>query len=198
MRPGDRLCPDCGKNIKAGHRYPLGPLAELLRMSVSAVAHGANVSGTTFKDARCHGMSQVVAERVAVAHGVPPYVVWPEMLDHNIEASSAECVECGESFVPSRKSHVYCSDKCRHRKHSRERMRRKYQTDPVFREERKAANRRHYRETAEYRKAYQRRHYWETGFGERRKERYWSDPEYRQRRIEQQRAYRARKREEAA
>jgi hypothetical protein len=169
-----------------------------MRLSLNSACIAVGMSGSTQQDARCHGVTSRVAERLAIEAGLHPYNVWPDMADHDLIDTQIPCVECETPFTPTRKGHVYCTTKCRNRRHSRERMRRLYQTDPDHRARRLAGRRALYAECADYEKARQRRYYYSSGEADRRRERYWSDPEYRELRIRQSRERRAALRESAA
>lgn len=188
-------CPDCGKGILGTRRYHPNALAAALGMSVNAACVAGGVSGSTQKDARCHGFTRNFADRLAVKAGYHPYEVWPEMADHDHEDATVPCAECGDRFAPTRKGHIYCTPQCGKRRHSRERMRRLYWSDPEHRRQRLEARQRLYAESTEYERARQRRYYHTSGEAERRKARYWSDPEYREQRIQEARDRRSRLRE---
>lgn len=107
-------------------RYPFADLANAMGLSENAACRALNVSGSTQQDYRSRGLSERVADRLAVKAGLHPFEVWPDM----IAEANAECAECGASFVPTRKGHVYCGGNC-----SRRRLARiKYQSDPEHRE----------------------------------------------------------------
>ena len=117
--------------------YPLEPLAEALGIERSALARRLGISGSTWKQYRDQGVTEKVADRLAVRAGLHPSEVWPEIVDEWISASSGVCPECGESFVKTRSSHRFCSDSCRRRPAQRRYYNRKYQTDPEFRQKEK-------------------------------------------------------------
>src|SRR5690606_17390813 len=81
-----------------------------------------------------HGVTERIADRLAVAAGLHPHVVWPEMADHAIADNQRACEECEKPFVPSRSDQRFCSSSCRWRRSSRESYRLRYRTDPAFRE----------------------------------------------------------------
>lgn len=128
-------------------RYPVAPLAEAMGVSFNQAMMRLGVSGSTMQDYRARGVTEQVAERLATRAGLPAAYVWPELVDDRIADESVPCEECGGLFVPSRRGHRFCTPKCGQRKASREWARRKYQTDPVFREAAKAR-------AAKYRAAY--------------------------------------------
>lgn len=122
-------------------RYPLEPLRQLTGWSVVELNRLAPCNGTEYRLRMEHGVTEKIADRLAVAAGVHPWLIWPEMEDH-ITLTMPVCAAdgCEERFLPRDCRTRYCSATCRHR----EKMRR-YRTT----EHGKAANRR-------YRKAY----YW--------------------------------------
>lgn len=71
-------------------RYPLQPLAALLGMDLGPLGKRLGVSGRTWQEYRDQGVSEKVADRMAVKCGLDPYCVWPEMLDDAIAATEAE------------------------------------------------------------------------------------------------------------
>jgi len=64
------------------HRYSLEPIAALLEVPLSSLGRRLNLSGSTWKEYRDRGVSEKVADRLAVKVGVHPHTLWPEMLDH--------------------------------------------------------------------------------------------------------------------
>jgi hypothetical protein len=71
-------------------RYPVAHLAALMRVDELAAMHRLEVSSI---DARAYvdrGVTWKVADRLAVAAGFHPALVWPEWLDDGIEAVRAD------------------------------------------------------------------------------------------------------------
>lgn len=130
-------------------RYPLEPLAAALGCSLSGLGRRLGVSGSQWKQYRDEGVSEKVADRLAVKAGLTPYELWPSMLDAAIDAATQRCRECGEPFIPSRPWNVYCQAACQQRASGRVRMRRRRQR-PEVRERDRAYKRAYYAENAEY------------------------------------------------
>ena len=142
-------------------RYPVEPLAELMRMAPGTALSRMGVSGSTAKQYRTEGVSWRVADRLAHCAGYHPAEVWPEWTDDQIEATKSECAaeDCAERFLPSNARQRFCSSRCRSRVSARRRSR-----DPEVRARRAEVRRRLYEESAEYEKR-------------REAARYWADPE---------------------
>lgn len=114
-------------------RYPLGPLLELTGWTMTDVRDLAPCGGEEYRLRQERGVTERIADRLAVAAGLHPHVVWPEMADHAIADNQRACEECETRFLPKRSDQRFCSKECRWRKCSREWYRRRYQ-DPAFRE----------------------------------------------------------------
>jgi hypothetical protein len=159
-------CPDCGKKIAAGRRYPLAALNTFDPRPL-------RLAGTTLIDYRCHGVLRRTADRLAARVGEHPYTVWPDMADHDIADLSVTCDECGQPFIPTRKGHRYCQRKCKDV--AGQRLRR--QTRPEVAEAARQASRRWYYECHDYalarRREYERAHK--------------DDPEYKRKKAERAR-----------
>lgn len=177
-------------------RYPWAPLAALIG---PGAARTLNLRGSTFKEYRDRGMSPRVADRLATAAGFHPAEVWPTWVADTLEDLGRDCRECGARFLPAKGHQVFCQPSCRGRFHSRESSRRIRATP-----EGRAANA---QKCAEWRASLSEaarravaaknreasRRWWrshpeaQARHRERRKERYWSDPAYRERILEAQR-----------
>lgn len=70
--------------------YPFAPLADAMGMSEAQACRTLKLSGSTEQRYRQQGVTERVADRLAVAAGFVPYDIWPEMLDHHIERTEAE------------------------------------------------------------------------------------------------------------
>lgn len=118
------------------HRYPLAPLFELTGWTMTDVRDLAPCGGEEYRLRLERGVTERIADRLAVAAGLHPHVVWPEMADHAIEDAEQECADerCTATFVPTRKSHRYCSPRCFQRAYKRAKYRERYANDPAFRE----------------------------------------------------------------
>jgi hypothetical protein len=67
-------------------KYPFAPLAALMGLTEHAAGVALGISGRTEQEYRRDGMSEKVADRMAVKAGLHPFSVWPEMADHAIES----------------------------------------------------------------------------------------------------------------
>lgn len=107
-------------------RYPVAPLAALMGSTQWMALDRLGVTGSHAQDYIRRGMSEKVADRVAIKAGLHPYVVWPEMLADDIAAAERECVapDCPIVFVPpatgrGQKERHYCSRTCQVRTNRR-------------------------------------------------------------------------------
>lgn len=131
-------------------RYPLEPLAEAMCLSMNQACLKLGVSGTTQKEYRARGVTELVADRLAVRAGLHPCEVWPDF-------GLQPCEECGELFAATRPGHRFCGASCRDRRSARQR----YASRPETREAVLARRRRYYAENAAYERARERRRYHE-------------------------------------
>lgn len=119
-----------------------------MRLPFKQACEQLGISGRTRIQYRDHGMSELVADRMAGKAGLVAYEVWPDMLDRAIEAVTRTCAGCGEDFVPWRRDQKCCSRKCgsraRDRSHEAEAERRRYHTDPAKRARRLETRRAYY------------------------------------------------------
>lgn len=174
------VCAACGVSLRGGPRYPLSTLLDMMGYdTIHRAADALGVSGTTYAQYSCHGISERTADRLAIRAGFHPAEVWPELADHQITAASRPCTRpgCTNTFVPSRRDQKYCGLACRRHVAQKRYRERKYATDPEWVETMRAKRRDYYAECGQYERAEHLR-------------RYWENPEYRQRRIEQERARR--------
>lgn len=164
------------------HRYPLEPLASAMGETVAAACRLLGVSGSVQQEYRRRGVTERVADRLAVRAGLHAYEVWPEMVDHHIAACSIECADerCSELFLPVNGNQRFCSERCQKRANGRRYVRRRYQSDPEFAEARREDSRRRRAEATEA---------WLRAERRRKNARY--DPEARRRRYEREKARRA-------
>jgi hypothetical protein len=139
-------------------RYPLDPLFAAMRMSPHAACIWLGCSGSTELEYRSRGVTERVADRLAVKAGLHPYVVWPEMAEHTMTQIQRRCDHCEELFFPARTDQRFCTPLCRKRWHGR-RSQAKYQRSERGREYTNERRRRFYQENAEYEKARERRRY---------------------------------------
>lgn len=114
------VCPGCGKSINDVRRYHPDPLAEATGKTLNAACVALGVSGTTQQDARCHGFTRDVADRLAVRAGYMPWEVWPEMADHDLADHQRECAadDCTETFI-GHTNRRYCTPQCKRRTQAR-------------------------------------------------------------------------------
>lgn len=145
-------------------RYPLQNLADVMGEDINSLARPLNLAGSTWKQYRDEGVSEKVADRLAVRAGFHPFVVWPEMAEDNFADFARECAaeDCTERFIPHWKTpfQKWCSTRCKQRIKTRIR----YQNDAEFRAKRSVQRRQYYAATAESAKRKE-------------QERYWADPE---------------------
>jgi hypothetical protein len=71
------------------NRYPFAPLAAAMQLSEAHACRVLNLSGSTAVEYRRRGLTRRVADRLAVAAGLHPYEVWPEMVDDDIADTQA-------------------------------------------------------------------------------------------------------------
>lgn len=139
-------------------RYPLQRLLDLMDESPNQACLKLGLSGSTQQEYRRIGVTERVADRLAVRAGFVTYEVWPEMVDDLIASVELVCGNetCGERFVPVRRDQVACSPLCA-RAVRIARRRARYHTDPSVRAERKANAARYYAENRDYVRNRQRR-----------------------------------------
>lgn len=106
-------------------RYPLAPFFELTGWSMTRVTEIAAANAEELRRRRSEGVTERIADRLAVAAGFHAFVIWPEMADHVIADTQRECADemCRAWFVPTNAKHRYCTDRCRSRASSRRRYR---------------------------------------------------------------------------
>lgn len=86
-------------------QYPKRALAEILGVPFAGI--GAGDGRSLWNEAE--------AERAAVAWGLHPFTVWPDMIDHVISDCSTSCRHCDELFMATAPNQAYCSNECRRR-----------------------------------------------------------------------------------
>lgn len=96
-------------------RYPFAPLAAAMGESVSAAGRILGLSGSTRNEYRDRGVTERVADRLAVKAGLNPYEVWPEMVDDLIADAEVECArtDCTVRFVPTHHRARFCCRNCK-------------------------------------------------------------------------------------
>lgn len=152
-------------------RYPLEPLFVLMRMSPNKALESLGVGGTMQRRYRAEGVTERVADRLAVKAGYLPHEVWPELTDDNIADAHIPCAECDTPFLPTNARHRYCSRNCA----SRHNKRKRYHEDPAVRARILDRKRTYNAQCADYQAAAERR-------------RYWADPERQRARKRNERA----------
>lgn len=135
-------------------RYDLEPLATAMGCTLAAACRRLGVSGSTMQEYRRDGVTEKVADRVAVKAGLHPYEVWPEMVDHAVESILKRCPECPTEFAPNRAWQTYCSTPCRRRARYRRQQATRRARDPQREAARKA---RWAEESRDYLRTYKRR-----------------------------------------
>lgn len=141
-------------------RYPLQNLLDALGLSgdltTAELGRRLGMSYNTLTRARKLGLSEVLADRYACAHGFVPWLVWTEWIEDVIESVSVACANdrCDVRFVASRKNHRYCSDACRNSFNERKARR----EGQAWTQRKLEYRRRYYRENGDYERARQRRY----------------------------------------
>jgi hypothetical protein len=64
--------------------YSLEPLADALGCTLGQLGRRLGVSGSTWQQYRSEGVSELVADRLAVKAGLHPALVWPELVEFAI------------------------------------------------------------------------------------------------------------------
>lgn len=136
-------------------RYPLQPLIDR-----GAKPGPLQVSGKQWRTYLNEGLTEEQADRLAVRMQFLPSEIWPEWAD-NLSSSAVLCDECGEPYAPRQANQRFCSAICGRRARDRVQKRRRYQTDPEWRERRLAATREWREQSREYVASYKRRRYLE-------------------------------------
>jgi len=127
-----------------------------MRLSPHQACVTLGLSGSTQKEYRTRGVTEKVADRLAVKAGLNPYEVWPQMADDLIASLEVECIrpDCTVRFVPTNPNHKACSERCR----SRETQRR-HRAQPHGAEAARASAATYYAENRSYVQGRSRRHY---------------------------------------
>ena len=110
--------------MSARPRYRLDPLFALMRMPPNAALLHLGVDGSRKVRYIREGVSDVVADRLAVKAGFHPFTVWPDLAEHTHADVQRRCDDCGTAFVPYRPAKDrYCSPACGVRARQRKRYR---------------------------------------------------------------------------
>lgn len=128
-------------------RYPFALLAEAMGCTEAQAARQLGLSGSTEWRYRSDGLTEKVADRLAVKAGFHAFVVWPEMLDAVTESVMVECAAdgCETRFLPRQNGHKYCSRRCGRRMDQR-----RYRATQRGAEVHRAISRRQYADTRDY------------------------------------------------
>ena len=192
------VCPDCGVRMVECRRYRLEPLAAFMRMTMSQTCIEVRLAGSTQKRGLCHGITRRVVDRIAAELKEHPAVIWPEIVDHDIEDTTLVCAAdgCEERFVPHPRAtrQKFCSKGCCRRHNDKV----AYHAKPDWRARRLAKARRWHAENAERISEERRTPTGRKVSAKYQRERYRRDPVARARKIAQNQEYKRQRREEAA
>lgn len=116
--------------------YPFQPLLDAIRCDDTTVKARLGLDFRQVARYHANGLTERRADELACKARLDPYLVWPEMIDHNIEDASKECAadDCAITFVPASRLQRYCSHRC----NARVSARRRYAESAEVRERRKA------------------------------------------------------------
>lgn len=95
-------------------RYPLDPLYKAMGLSPHQAGIALGLSGSTQQDYRRRGVTERVADRLAIRAGLSPYEIWPEMVDDQIASLHVPCArhDCDGTFIPVQATQKTCSPRC--------------------------------------------------------------------------------------
>lgn len=162
-------------------RYPFANLCEALHVTPTDLKRRLGLDHRQLSRYLEQGLPEARADELACRLGLVTVNVWPEMIEHAIEDASVECADqaCNELFVPSRKGHKFCSERCQRRDASRRHGKRRWIEDPEWRARKASAVRRYNEEAARAVLARKRARYQERAEEERaaRRARYARNPE---------------------
>lgn len=65
-------------------RFPFDRLVAAMGVSPNRACVELGISGTTAQEYRALGVTECVADRLAVRAGFHPYEIWPELVDHTL------------------------------------------------------------------------------------------------------------------
>lgn len=143
----------------SGHRepkpgkvlYPFVRLAEAMGATEAAASRALGLSGSTMQHYRTHGVSEKVADRLAVKAGLHPFEVWPEMVE----------IELGK-IMSDRAKKVNAAERRRYRTNPQKRARRlemsaRWRTE--YRDYKRAQDAYYYKQHAERERARRRARY---------------------------------------
>lgn len=138
-------------------RYPLAPFFEVTGWNMTKLQNSFRSNGPEYRIRKDRGVTEAMAERLALEVGRHPFEIWPEMVEDRLE--TRDCDRCGTAFVPVRRKQRWCSPKCRLYNAQKEHQRRKWAADPEWAEAQRERARRYRAETAEYQRAQARLRY---------------------------------------
>lgn len=133
-------------------RYPLEPLMAVTGWSMAKVREQAPCNGSEYRLRISQGVTERTADRLAVAAGLHPFDVWPEI--ELLGTRPCAAAGCQVHFAPKDRQSRYCSPRCR----QREKMRR-YRARPHGAEVNRRLRREHYAACIHYERASNRARY---------------------------------------
>lgn len=86
------------------HRYPFAPLATAMGMTEHAAARTLGLSGSSYKSHRTRGVTELVADRLAVKAGLHPFEVWPEMAQAAVDEATERRRESWRRYAAKRRT----------------------------------------------------------------------------------------------
>lgn len=97
-------------------RYDLTPFFDATGWTMTQVREIAPSNAGEHRLRRAEGVTERIADRLAVAAGLHPFLVWPDMAEHVIDDQRRECAadDCNTPFVPTA-GQRYCTPTCRQR-----------------------------------------------------------------------------------
>lgn len=100
-------------------RYPLEPILRLTGWTHVRVQQIAPCNGTEWRLRRQEGVTERIADRLAVAAGLHPATVWDGWADDVVFDRACQAHGCDERFIPRTSQHTFCSPRCRRRAKAR-------------------------------------------------------------------------------
>lgn len=83
-------------------RYPLQDLADAMDCTVHALRDRLGISRASHQEWKDRGVSWPTADRLAIAAGYHPYLIWPEMLGHAL-AETADLPDVDETLADAQR-----------------------------------------------------------------------------------------------
>jgi hypothetical protein len=134
-------------------RYPVSSLLDMVSLPRDQVRRLLGVSGSAWGGYMTNGIRASTAELWAERLGFHPYEVWPELSREHVETVAAVvCARpnCGVEFVPKWDRHKFCCQRCQQNVAKAAYKRRRYASDPEFREAVKEEARARYEAERDY------------------------------------------------